>query len=777
MSDGLAPEAPRRRGPPPPSGEWTSVPPVDDDLITPIGPRVAPAPDAAPRRPVAARGPAAAPPPASAPPAAPAGAARKPPSQEVALGPQPAPPRPTTTKAKKVLDPFAHDPFAHDPFAHDPFEQAAPAPTAAPAKLVVEPAPAPPAPVATPGPSVEETHREAAEEVARPLLPPPRVLRPADSDDMTTTGGSRTGPPVPPRRRSVVPLVIGVSASALLVVPGIVYLELDRRHAERQRKDFLLAYEDMTPERALEVGEALPDGARADVRVAEVLETLRRRVRRAQARVRAEEVLAGLPAAKTFEERLTLCNRAIVTDDSCADAYVERARLRLRAPNADLEEARRAALVDLSLAVEREPTAPRARYERACLLLLGSEQERQDARRELRTVSEMDALGGLGGMGRARLELLDGQPEAARRSLDVAVERLPNDAAPLLLRADVSLLTGDASGALRDANAAARLDPGSALALALRAEARWAAHEDRVGARSDLEEALKLDPALARGLALRADLRLERDASGEVVAPSGEQELAAREAEEALRADPWLGRAHLVRAELAAARGQLDAAITHATRALEVTPALARAHLLRGRLRARRGEHAAALEDFGQVLRVDPENVEALTRRAGALVRERRYDTARADLDRVLQRREVPEAYLYRGVATLRGNKGVSRYVQAAIEDLTRAIALAPRLADAYFHRAEAHFDREAWDSSLEDLRQAETLGDAGTFRGFDVAYLRGHCHFQRKEYQEALAAYSRYLELAPQGEAGLTLARRRQQMCREKLAGGRGDW
>ncbi|MCO5164954.1 MAG: tetratricopeptide repeat protein [Planctomycetes bacterium] len=597
-----------------------------------------------------------------------------------------------------------------------------------------------------------------------------------DDSESASSAGSRVGPPLPPRRRAVVPLVVVVSASLLLAVPLVVWLELGRRHDDRARRDFLAAYDGLAPQAALELADALPAGARQDPRVDEAVARLRERVRRAHARARAEEVLAGLAAAKTVQERIAVCDRAIVTDDTFAPAYVERARLRLRAPTTEPDQARRAALLDLNLAVEREPESALARYARACMHLGGSAAEREDARRELEQVAGLDPLGGLGSLARGRLELLAGNREAARRSLDAAVERLPDDPEPLLLRADVWLALGDAAAALRDASAAARLDPGSGLALTLRAEARWAGQGDLTGARRDLEEALGLDPQLPRALTLRAELRLGRGATGELEALPAELDLALRDVEAALRLDPALGRAHLVRAEVAAARGQLEAAIGHATRALEASPGQARAHVLRGKLRSRRGEQAAALEDFSAALRLDPSDLEALTRRAGALLRERRYDHARADLDRVLARREVPEAYLYRGVATLRANPGLVRYAQAAIEDLSRALTLAPRLGDASFHRAEAHFTLEALAPCLEDLARAEQL-PATTYGRHELYYLRAQCQFQRRAWQEASTAYQRFLELAPAGDPGIALARRRLQQCQEALHGRPGEW
>lgn len=762
----------RRHGPPPPSGQWLVGGVDDDDLVRPASDEESDPGPAAPQHAVSARPPTIAPAAAPPPPAIamsalpPATAASSPPPPAITA--PSAPPPPVVARAP---DPFAPDPFAPDPFADDPLAALPSAPPSVEAPLA-GPDPfadlAPPAPRPAPAP---------AEAPRRSLLPPPRTLR-ADSDsDALSSAGSRVGPPLPSRRRAVMPLLVGVSIAALLVVPAIVWLELDRRHADRQRSDFLATYESLPVTEALALGEALPEAARSDPRVARALAGLRERARRDAARGRAQEVLAQLASTDDAQAALALCDRAIVIDDTFATAYLERARLRLRQPGADPDEARRAALVDLAMAIEKEPEAAQARYVRASLLLLGNEREREDARRELRQVSELDALGGLGAMARARLELLEGTPEAARRALDTAVERLPRDPEPLVLRAEVWLLLGEPAAARRDATAALRLDPRSAPALALRAEARWAGQGDLVGARKDLEEALRLDRDLPRALALRADLRVAEAAGG----ATGGLDDALRDADLALRRDPGLARAHLVRAEVAAARGQADAAIQHATRAIEASRGLARAWLLRGRLRQARGQHGDALHDFGQALRLDPDNVEALTRRAGALVHEKRYDQARADLDRVLQQREVPEAYLYRGVATLRSSRGVGRCVHSAVEDLTRAIQLSPRLVDAYFHRGEAYYALDRFAECLADLDQAERLLASGarptSFGRHELSYLRGHCRFQQRQWPEALAAYARYLEIAPPGEPGIALARRRAQQCRDALEGRRDQW
>jgi len=107
------------------------------------------------------------------------------------------------------------------------------------------------------------------------------------------------------------------------------------------------------------------------------------------------------------------------------------------------------------------------------------------------------------------------------------------------------------------------------------------------------------------------------------------------------------------RANALAARGRDEEALALLARALEVDPACAPAHYNRGRILHRRGACAAALEEYNTALALRPAYAKALTIRAILLAR-----------------------------------PGVADGADRALEDLTRAIELAPERTPAYYHRA-----------------------------------------------------------------------------------------
>lgn len=777
---------------PKPSAAWAALGPDEDDFITPAS-RGGPPPPAT--GPSAGRGP---PPPASArrpqpsqtspalPPTPPRDreqAAPRAPSQV-----QPALPRRTSGVQVTLPPPAPHRPPAVEPTREAELAGKGPtssvfavAPAGPTAAAPAEPAPAPKAEapvqaretVAGPQPTGEAPP-------ARPkiTLPPPPVICEVSSGSDVMSGASREGPPTSPRRSPGTIVALAVGAAAIVGVPLAVWLYLDSATSERARVEFLREADTLTVEEALARGEQLPEAAREDPRVAQKLDLLRDVARRQRARAAALELLARVPAAATRDEKLALCSRAIVTDDTCAQAYVERARLKLLGlPEGGWADGRREALVDLSTAIGKDATSTLARLGEAELLARGDEAERRKAALGLESIAEADPLGATGALARGRLSLLRGRPADAIPHYDAAIARGATIDG-LLGRAEARLLADDASGALADATRAvdeSANDGRLAAALGLRADARLRAHHEVVGAEKDAAQALTLDLHQARALAVRAELQIvRRGPTGDVVASPAELDAARRDAERARALDPSLTAPLVVLGEVAAARGDADEAVALLTQALDRTPGAIQARQLRARLRLRAGDEAGAIGDLDLVLERAPEDLDALTLRAGAYVAQKHYGKARTDLDRVLERRQVPEAYLWRGVATLFG----LRQPTAAVADLTQAITLEPRLGDAYYYRACALVEGEQYELCLGDLDRADKLRTAtSAYAPWETLKVRGDAHYARRAWADARGAYSKCLESAPSTATAVPIVRRRLEELRGRLEGKGSDY
>lgn len=786
-ADGAPAGKGRDAGVPRPSAAWAALGPDEDDFIKPAS-RSAPPPPAS--GPSAGRGP---PPPASArkapapaqpPPAGKDAAAASAPRVQSQVQPAlprrasgvqvtlppPAPPKPPAVEPAREAELAGKGPTSSvfavapaGPTTAAPAEPAAPAKAEAPAlarDTVAQPASDAPAP-------------------ARPkiTLPPPPVICAVSSGSDVMSGASREGPPTAPRRSAGTIVALAVGGAAIVGVPLAVWLYLDSATSERARVEFLREADALSVEEALARGEQLPEAAREDPRVAQKLELLRDAARRKRARAAALELLAKVPAAATRDERLALCSRAIVTDDTCAQAYVERARLKLLGlPEGGWADGRRDALVDLSTAIGKDASSTLARLGEAELLARGDEAERRKAALGLESIAEADPLGATGALARGRLSLLRGRAADAVPHYDAAIARGATIDG-LLGRAEARLLSDDASGALADATRAvdeSSNDGRLAAALGLRAEARLRAHHEVLGAEKDAGQALTLDLHQARALAVRAELQIvRRGPTGDVVASPAELDAARRDAERARALDPSLPSPLVVLGEVAAARGDAEEAVALLTQALDRTPGAVQARQLRARLRLRAGDEAGAISDLDLVLERLPEDIDALTLRAGAYVAQKHYGKARTDLDRVLERRQVPEAYLWRGVATLFG----LRQPTAAVADLTQAITLEPRLGDAYYYRACALQESEQWDLCLGDLERADKLRTAtSAYAAWETLKVRGDAHYARRAWADAKVAYTKCLESAPSTAAAVPTVRRRLEELRSRLEGKAGS-
>jgi tetratricopeptide (TPR) repeat protein len=149
---------------------------------------------------------------------------------------------------------------------------------------------------------------------------------------------------------------------------------------------------------------------------------------------------------------------------------------------------------------------------------------------------------------------------------------------------------------------------------------------------------------------------------------------------EALRLNPQLADAWMVRATVRVELGDFQQALADVERRLQLEPPDPLALLTRGNLRAQLGELESARVDFTDFLRQQPGTVLALRARAMSYARSQRFEEALADLQEALGVEPAnAEVWLERG----RVHQNQGDY-PAALADYQKALELGPTEARIY---------------------------------------------------------------------------------------------
>lgn len=153
---------------------------------------------------------------------------------------------------------------------------------------------------------------------------------------------------------------------------------------------------------------------------------------------------------------------------------------------------------------------------------------------------------------------------------------------------------------------------------------------------------------------------------------------------EALRQNPQLGEALMVRAAVWIEMGDYRQALADVERRLRMVPPEPLALLTRGNLHAQLGELESALADFTDFLRQQPGTVIALRARALSYARMHRLEEALGDLNEALRIDPAgADAWLDRG--SIYQKKG---WYAAALADYRKALDLGPTEARIYNQHA-----------------------------------------------------------------------------------------
>ena len=191
----------------------------------------------------------------------------------------------------------------------------------------------------------------------------------------------------------------------------------------------------------------------------------------------------------------------------------------------------------------------------------------------------------------------------------------------------------------------------------------------------------------------------------------------------------------LDRGMMFAARGEFQMAIRDFDEAIRINPNLAAAYILRGMALTASVSHVTGMDD-------NFTNVTTLARQAVTEEQVHVLNLAIADFTLVIRLEpNYAGAYNNRGLAHRDGGN-----LDLAIADFNQAIRLDPNYASAYSNRGIAHFDRGNLDLALADHDHAIRLDP-----NYVPAYSnRGTVHRVRGNLDLAIADYNHAIRLDP---------------------------
>lgn len=208
-------------------------------------------------------------------------------------------------------------------------------------------------------------------------------------------------------------------------------------------------------------------------------------------------------------------------------------------------------------------------------------------------------------------------------------------------------------------------------------------------------KAVELDPEYVSALRNRSLLLAKRERQAEAMADIAR----------AIRLDPWNGELRYVRGNLRANHKRDEAAVAEYTEAIRLNPKLVFARFNRGVILRGLGRYEEALADQNEVLTQQPGARDPMYEAAMCLIFLKDFRGAVSVLDRILgaDDRDV-EALQTRGKAL--GDQKTPDSLQASEKDLTRVLALAPRLSEVYRDRGLTRFRAEKWKDAIADYEQ-----------------------------------------------------------------------
>jgi len=269
---------------------------------------------------------------------------------------------------------------------------------------------------------------------------------------------------------------------------------------------------------------------------------------------------------------------------------------------------------------------------------------------------------------------------------------------------------------------------------ALRARVLYAQLDDPEAALEDLDIALRLDPELGAAYLLRADLRLSR----------GELQGAREDLTRAISGDSTSAAAWRVRGSLELAFGEYEAAVADLTRAIELGLSSPGLYYDRAMAYAGLTEKPRALEDLHMAIIMDSTLIDAYMHGMALYATMGRGDAAEHLLEGGISA-NPDDHYLPVLLASLRGE------TQQMLEAADRGVAAHPDEPFFYYWRAAASEELGDYAQALDDFQQVSDFFAAENY---------GRLTDPREDYVEMMVTNLRSFVGLPQGSAEYYLAR-----------------
>ena len=259
---------------------------------------------------------------------------------------------------------------------------------------------------------------------------------------------------------------------------------------------------------------------------------------------------------------------------------------------------------------------------------------------------------------------------------------------------------------------------------------------------ADCGAALKLNPRLSGALLLRAN----------AYSRNKQYDLAIKDYTTALSADPKNATAYSGRAFTYRLEKQTKAALIDINKAIELKPEKADYYHTRALIYGQINESEKAIADYTKAIELLPSFYFAYLNRASHYLENKDNDRALFDYTKAIDTwggKVFTEPYLRRAkIYAARGEK------EKAVADLTRALEIDPRAVDLLVERGLSYFKSEQIDAAIIDFTKAIEVDRSAA----DALLLRGSSYYKKKVYDLALSDISKAIEYEPKSSTAYNL-------------------
>jgi|GEM_PF-1620018 len=198
-----------------------------------------------------------------------------------------------------------------------------------------------------------------------------------------------------------------------------------------------------------------------------------------------------------------------------------------------------------------------------------------------------------------------------------------------------------------------------------------------------------------------------------------------------------------------------DKAIADFTVVIDTNPNYSRAYSQRAEAFRAAGDVNSAIADYGKMIELDPSNRYYYFSRASFFRDQKRYDEALNDINTAItynsnsSRAYSERALCYKDMKEY--DKAIADYGIAAENFKKPGSEFAPETPDPYRGRAAIHTLKGDYGAAIKDYTLSiELYGWSGNGLAWNYRQ-RGWSYSQKKDYENAIADYSKWIELKPQ--------------------------